>query len=207
MQTATATAQRSFNCQPPPAAPAGLRPMELERYRRPLTTYARRVLRNAEDAQDAVQDTLTAALQAPQNFGGHSSPLTWLHGILKHKVIDIFRRRAREAVAEMPADDELPDESDTLFTADGHWQVAPANWGDPEAALARRDFFETLDGCIACLPRNAARVFTLREVVGLEVSEICDVLGMSAGNCYVTLHRARLKLRALLEQRWFAVQR
>ena len=206
MLTATATAQRSLNYQPTDAVPAGLRPLELERYRRSLTAYARRTLRNTADAEDAVQDTLAAALQSAQSFGGRSSPLTWLHGILKHKIIDTFRLRARESGGELADDDDLADESDTVFTADGHWQVAPASWGNPEAGLTRHEFFETLDSCIACLPRNAARVFTLREVMGLEIGEICNVLGMSADNCYVTLHRARLKLRALLEQRWFAVQ-
>jgi RNA polymerase sigma-70 factor (TIGR02943 family) len=205
MPTATITAPRVFSHEPTRAAPAGLRPMDLECYRRPLTLYARHALRNTEDAEDAVQDTLSAALQAPQSFAGRSSPQTWLHGILKHKIIDIFRLRARESRSELPDDDELADESETLFTADGHWQTAPASWGNPEAALASRELLEVLDGCIACLPKEAARVFTMREVMGLEVREICHVLGISSDNCYVILHRARLKLRALLEQRWFAV--
>jgi RNA polymerase sigma-70 factor (ECF subfamily) len=205
MPTATITAQRTLSYETPRAAQPCLRPLDLERYRRPLTLYARRALRNAADADDAVQETLAAALQAPQSFAGRSSPQTWLHGILKHKIIDIFRLRAREALSEMPDDDELADESDTLFSADGHWQAAPASWGNPEAALANRELLAVLDGCIACLPKEAARVFTMREVMGLEVSEICDVLGISADNCYVILHRARMKLRTLLEQRWFAV--
>lgn len=206
MPTATITAQRPLGCEPPRAAPAGLRPIDLERYRRALTLYARRALRNAADADDAVQDTLAAALQTPHSFAGRSSAQTWLHGILKHKITDIFRLRAREALAEMPDDDELADASETLFTADGHWQAAPASWGNPEAALASRELLAVLDGCIACLPKEAARVFTMREVMGLEVKEICPVLGISADNCYVILHRARMKLRVLLEQRWFAVK-
>lgn len=207
MSSAIAAARSPFRHEPDRAAPDRLRPLDLERHRRSLTAYARHALRNAADAEDAVQDTLVAALNAPQNFGGRSSLQTWLHGILKHKIIDIFRRRARESVCEMPIDDELPDESDALFTADGHWRVAPARWSNPEALLERRDLVRTLEACIACLPENTARVFTLREVMGLEVSEICEVLRLSPDNCYVMLHRARMKLRSLLEQRWFATTR
>jgi RNA polymerase sigma-70 factor, ECF subfamily len=188
------------------AAPARLRPIDLERHRRALMSYARRALRNTADAEDAVQSTLAAALEAPENFAGLSSPQTWLTGILKHKIIDVFRHRARESVGETPIEDELPDQSETLFTTDGHWKVTPTSWGNPEAALASREFFETLQACIACLPKHSARVFTMREMMGLEVNEICDVLGISANSCYVTLHRARMKLRSLLEQRWFALQ-
>jgi RNA polymerase sigma-70 factor (ECF subfamily) len=205
MQSAMAAAQSCFiSREPARAAPPRLRAMDLERYRRSLTSYARHALRNAADAEDAVQDTLLAALNAPDHFGGRSSLQTWLHGILKHKIIDIFRRRAHESVYEMAIDDELPDESDTLFTADGQWRVAPASWGNPEALLERRELIRTLEGCIACLPENTARAFTMREVMGLEVSEICEVLRISPDNCYVMLHRARMKLRSLLEQRWFA---
>lgn len=206
MESAIAAAPYRFSAEHSRAAPARLRPMDLERHRRALTSYARRALRNAADAEDAVQSTLAAALEAPESFAGRSSAQTWLTGILKHKIIDVFRHRARESVGETPIDDELLDESETLFTADGHWQVTPTSWGNPEAALASREFFEVLEACIACLPKHTARVFTMREMMGLEVNEICDVLGISANSCYVTLHRARLKLRSLLEQRWFAVQ-
>jgi RNA polymerase sigma-70 factor, ECF subfamily len=184
---------------------AGMHATDLERYRSVLTKYARRCLRNVADAEDAVQDTFTAALVSTA-FAGLSSPSTWLHGILKHKIIDIYRRQAREPVFAAPPEDELQDETDALFTPDGHWRDAPTHWGDPEAALARREFLDVLEGCLACLPANCARAFQMRELMDMEVGEICDVLGISTDNCYVMLHRARLRLRTLLEQRWFAVQ-
>ena len=40
--------------------------------------------------------------------------------------------------------------------------------------------------------------------MAMDVAEICSALGMSSNNCYVLLHRARLRLRALIEERWFA---
>jgi len=186
------------------AVPARVRAIDLEPYRLPLTKYARKWLRNAADAEDAVQDTLMAALASPDSFAGRSSTKTWLHGILKHKIIDTYRRQAREPVLEVPFEQEPLDDVDALFTPDGQWRDAPRAWGDPEAALDRRDFYEVLDECLACLPTNCARAFKMRELMDLEVSEICDILGISQGNCHVMLHRARMKLRTLLEQRWFA---
>jgi RNA polymerase sigma-70 factor (TIGR02943 family) len=187
------------------ASPTRVRPTDLEAHRSTLTKYARRWLRSEADVEDVVQDTLVAALASPHSYAGHSTPKTWLHGILKHKIVDTYRRQAREPVCEAPAEDELLDDVNGLFTPDGRWRDAPTSWGDPEAALDRREFHDVLEGCLACLPKNAARVFQLREVMGLEVSEICSVLGISSDNCYVMLHRARLRLRTLLEQRWFAV--
>ncbi len=181
------------------------RALDIERHRRVLMKYARRCLRSAADAEDAVQDTLAAAL-ASTEFAGRSSASTWLHGILKHKIVDIYRRQAREPVHEMPAEAELRDETNALFTPDGHWRETPVRWGDPEAALARREFYDVLDGCLACLPQNNARAFQMRELMGLDVAEICDVLGITSDNCHVMLHRARMRLRTLLEQRWFATQ-
>jgi len=179
---------------------------DLELHRPALMGYAKRALRNATDAEDAVQDTLMAAVRAPDSFAGRSSLTSWLHGILKHKIMDIFRRKSREtALDEVPEREWLVDD-DAAFTPAGGWREEPASWGDPEATLARRDFFQVLEGCIACLPERAARVFTLREIMELEVDEICDVLGITPNHCFVTLCRARMKLRVLLEERWFSPQ-
>ena len=185
-------------------APARVRPIDLEPCRLPLTKYARKWLRNAADAEDAVQDTLMAALASPDSFAGRSSTKTWLHGILKHKILDIYRRQAREPVLEASAQDELLDDVDAMFTPQGQWRVAPTNWGDPEATFNQREFHEVLEGCLACLPEDCGRAFKMRELMDLEIDQICDVLQISRDDCYVMLHRARMRLRALLEQRWFA---
>lgn len=188
------------------AAPAQPRMAELAACRPLLMRYARRVLRNVADAEDAVQAALLAALDSPRPFDGRSSINTWLHGILKHKITDIFRRQAREPLREEHPENELREEFDALFDADGHWREAPSDWGNPEALLERRDFSALLDDCLARLPRSVARVFTMRELMDLEISQICDQLDITPNNCSVQLHRARMKLRGMLEQRWFAPQ-
>jgi RNA polymerase sigma-70 factor (TIGR02943 family) len=179
---------------------------EFESVRAALMRFARRALRNTADVEDVVQETLAAAIASPDGFGGRSSRMTWLVAILKHKVVDVYRRQARETPLDEALDTHGLDDSDALFTPDGHWRESPASWGNPEAALSQCEFLRVLEGCIACLPERWARAFTMREVLELEVGEICKTLGISENHCFVMLHRARMKLRVLLEQRWFALQ-
>jgi RNA polymerase sigma-70 factor (ECF subfamily) len=183
------------------AASRVLRPSDLEAFRPALTSYARRCLCNAADVEDVVQDTLAAAMET-DGFSGRSAASTWLHGILKHKIVDVYRRQARMPLLAATPEGQGPDETDALFNPDGSWRVAPAPWPSPEAALERRQFLAVLDGCLDQLPRATARAFLMREMMGLEVAEICEVLGVSANHCGVMLFRARMRLRVLLERHW-----
>jgi RNA polymerase sigma-70 factor (ECF subfamily) len=162
-------------------------------------------LRDSALAEDAVQDTIVAALAGQDGFSGKSSLRTWLTGILKHKIVDAIRRRQKEPMALAGLDDELDvDEFDGLFRAGGAWESPPADWGDPEGALGRRQFFDILELCLARLPKNTARVFVMREVMELSSEEICKELSITANNLWVILYRARMALRLCLEQNWFA---
>jgi RNA polymerase sigma-70 factor (ECF subfamily) len=173
----------------------------LEQYRTQLTRFAQRLLGNREAALDAVQDTLLAALQAQVSFANRSSVRTWLFGILKHKVMDTFRRQAREVPLDDDSHADLADDG-TLFAADGHWSKAPSHWGDPEQTLNQKRFFEVLERCVDRLPPNTARVFKMREIMGMETEEICAAVGITPTNCMVILHRARMALRNALEREW-----
>lgn len=174
---------------------------DLAAYRGALLRSARALLRDDDEAADVVQETLLAALEAPRRFAGRSTLKTWLHGIMKHKVADVFRRKARLVPIESLGDDG-DDALDALFNADGSWREQPIAWGDPLSSLSNKRFEQVLDECLRQLPANAARAFTLREMADLETHEICDVLGITENNCFVLLHRARLKLRSLLQQHW-----
>jgi len=129
---------------------------QLVEHRVYLLRFARLQLRNDAWAEDAVSETLLAALSKPQTFGNRSQLKTWLIGILKHKVVDQLRRHTREATILVGDDGEDLDEA--LFLADGHWRNAPHDWGDPDAAGSRRQFFEVLQVCCEQLPPVQARV-------------------------------------------------
>lgn len=175
---------------------------QVEALRPQLVRYARSQLRNDAWAEDAVSDTLLAALEKPQAFGGQSQLKTWLVGILKHKVIDQLRRQHREATVLTP-DDET-DLDDLLFDQGDHWRHAPEDWGNPEASLGERQFFEVLEACMDKLPATQGRVFMMREWLELETDEICKELSITSTNVWVLLHRARLRLRECLQDQWFA---
>lgn len=179
---------------------------QLVEHRGYLMKFARLQLRNEAWAEDAVSETIVAALAKPQSFGNRSQLKTWLVGILKHKVIDIFRANARTVVLDSDADmGHANDELDALvFQANGHFAQAPANWGNPEQDLQSRQFFAVLESCTEKMPPAMGRVFLMREWLELSSDEICKELGLSTTNLYVTLHRARLRLRECLELNWFA---
>lgn len=174
-----------------------------------LLRFARLQLRNETWAEDAVSETLLAALARPQAFAGRSQLRTWLTGILKHKIVDILRKAVRERAHEPAEFDEFQaagDDIAQMFAADGHYAERPADWGDPNAALEQKRFFAVLELCMEGLPENTARVFAMREIMGRDTAEICADLGISDANCWVLLHRARMRLRACLEKNWFAAE-
>ncbi|RYG07516.1 MAG: sigma-70 family RNA polymerase sigma factor [Burkholderiales bacterium] len=169
-----------------------------------LLRYARLQLRNDAWAEDAVSETMLAALSKPQSFGNRSQLKTWLVGILKHKVIDILRQRQREVCLADDESDGSEELEALMFRPDGHYATQPAEWGDPEQALRSRQFFEVLEICCEKLPAAMARVFMMREWLELSSEEICKELGLTPTNLYVQLHRARLRLRECLEMNWFS---
>ncbi|TAK91560.1 MAG: sigma-70 family RNA polymerase sigma factor [Burkholderiaceae bacterium] len=176
---------------------------QLEALRPSLLRFAQLQLRNPVWAEDVVQDTLVAVIERPQNFAGRSALKTWVIGILKHKLIDLLRSRSREVQIDVEPDENQDDAFDALFAADGHWASPPSAWGDPEATLARSDFFRVLELCVEKLPTQTGRVFMMREWLELDTEEICKELGISTTNCWVILSRARMRLRECLELNWF----
>ena len=166
-----------------------------------LLRFARTQLRNDAWAEDAVSETVVAALEKPQSFAGQSQLKTWLVGILKHKVIDQLRRHRREATV-LTADD-AEDLDDALFAADGHWREMPADWGNPDDVLRQRQFVTVLEACLEGLPPTQARVFMMREWLELSSDECCKELAITTTNLWVLLHRARLRLRECLQSGWF----
>jgi RNA polymerase sigma-70 factor (ECF subfamily) len=161
-----------------------------------LFRVARRQLHSDELAEDAVQETLLAALSAQARYAGDASPRTWLTAILKHKIVDLIRRQVRET--GLPRDEDDAESVDLLFRQDGHWAEPVKSWGNPQAAAERGQLRRVLDECADRLKPLMAQAFSLREVAGMETEEICKELGITPTNCWVLLHRARLFMRECL---------
>lgn len=160
-------------------------------------------LNDSADAEDVVQETLSAAWAKFAQFRGDAKFETWVFGILRFKLLDAYRHRSR--IQSFEFNEQQLAETDLLFRQDHHWDEShsPQPWSNPESQLETDHFWQIFDICVYQLPSQSARVFTLRELLGLETEQICDSLAISQQNCWTILHRARLKLRACLEKSWF----
>jgi len=173
-----------------------------------LFRYAMSRLNNRSLAEDMVQDTFLSALKAYEKFDGKSSERTWFTSILKHKIIDHFRklsRRQESSLDKTETDDPADDFRQQGFMK-GAWitQKAPADWGDhPENAFEQNEFMDVFQYCLTRLPEWIAGVFSMRELEELESDEICKELGITPSNLWVMLHRARSLLRRCIEHNWF----
>ena len=153
-------------------------------------------------AEDLVQETFLAALHSRHRFQQRASVRTWLTAILKHKIIDFMRRRGRENLVII---EEEPEEAlDRLFNRRGHWEAGAPAWANiPSKHLEQKEFLDTVFRCLAELPPRIARIFTLREMDGLETGTICQVMEITATNCWTMLYRARVALQRCLDRNWF----
>jgi RNA polymerase sigma-70 factor, ECF subfamily len=166
-----------------------------------LYRYALLRLRDAHKAEEAVQDTLLAALQGRERFSGNASVRTWLVGILKHKILDQFRHEARVVNQDDP-DDPLEESLEQSFTPAGHWSARLADWGDPEATLENQQFWTILQYCLDHLPARLSRLFMLRELMEEGTETICQELAITPTNLWTMLYRARMGLRQCLDRNW-----
>jgi RNA polymerase sigma-70 factor (ECF subfamily) len=167
-----------------------------------LLAYATPRVRDQQTAEDLVQETFLAALQAG-NFRGDAQERTWLVAILRNKICDHFRRLARERTQANGED--LDPVADGQFTRVLEaWTREPEKWAvDDEALITNREFWEIFHACLGALPSRQAAAFVLRMMEDVDAERVCQDLGVTATNLWVMLHRARCRLRACLEERWF----
>jgi RNA polymerase sigma-70 factor, ECF subfamily len=165
-------------------------------------------LRDEAAAEDLVQETLLSAIQSMEKFGGKSSERTWLIGILKHKLIDHYRKKSKQV--QLTEEDTDLSDLDGFFSRpdkwDGHWVIAlrpidPEQ--SPDQIMENSEFWEVMNRCLSALPERVASVFALREIDGMSSEDICTALGLSANNFWVIMHRARMQLRRCIEIKWF----
>ena len=169
-----------------------------------LYRYARARVGSRELAEDLVQDAFLAALQSRDRFQGRATVRTWLLSILRHKILDHYRREPSPMTAAEAHPDRKRDAVlDRHFNEKGLWKVRLASWKPQEQELEEREFWDVLDDCLRRLPRSLSSVFILRELEDLDPDQLRGILSLSAANVRVRLHRARLLLRECLEKHWF----
>jgi RNA polymerase sigma factor (sigma-70 family) len=154
--------------------------------RRGLARAARSQLRNLAWAEDAVSETVLAALEKRPQFDDPQRLRAWLFGVLRHKMTDQLRRQ----LEGQPAAPASSDETVEALCCD------PSE--EPPQRAAQGQFLRALDQGLQSLPPAQSQAFLLREAWGFETAEICRELGVSQGNVWVMLCRARASLRGLL---------
>jgi RNA polymerase sigma-70 factor (ECF subfamily) len=151
---------------------------------------ALKILNDAQDAEDVLQETFIKALRSLPTFEGRSSLSTWLYRIAVNEALMLVRKRRPESASIDIEKDDGEGETEPVEIVD--WCCLPE--GDLLSAEARR----FLDEAIQSLTPALRAVFVLRDIEGLSVKETADALGLSEAVIKTRLLRARLKLRETL---------
>jgi len=182
----------------------------LEDLRNQMLKFAILQLSDVSLAEEAVQEALMGALKNAGSFGRRAALKTWVFAILKNKIADTLRQRQRFVGTGNLYDADSENEVlDILFDSNGFWhtQERPVAWTEPAESMLNEHFWRVFDACLNGLPDVQARIFMMREFLELDSTEICMTEAISVSNLHVILHRARLRLRECLENKWFQGER
>jgi RNA polymerase sigma-70 factor (ECF subfamily) len=158
-----------------------------------MLAVARRMLRNPEDAEDAVQEAFLQAFRALASFQGEARLSTWLHRIVVNACLMRLRRQRRHPEASI--EELLP-----TFDATGHRENVTASWPeDPLEAIDADRARKLVREAIERLPGSYRDVIVLRDIEGLSTEEAAKLLGLRPEATKMRLHRARQALRTLLD--------
>jgi RNA polymerase sigma-70 factor (ECF subfamily) len=166
----------------------------VERYHTRLLRFAGTFVSSRAVAEEVVQDTWLGVVRGIERFEGRSSVKTWLFRILANRARSTGVREAR--TVSLGDDDPL----EGRFDDAGVWSEPPEPWADAvDERLLAGALAERVRDCLPSLPEAQRQVLVLRDIEGVEATDVCGLLGLSAGNQRVLLHRARTRMRALLE--------
>ncbi len=170
-----------------------------------LYSYAMQRINDDELAKDLVQETFLSALQAKQAFQARSSEKTWLTSILKYKIVDYFRSKAKWPAKEVNLLESEQNQTEFFDPENGHWNDhhKPKELGiEPSIALENKEFEQILQACMKKLPSLWLAVFSRKHLEEQTTETICSELTISSSNFWVIIHRTKLNLRACLEKNW-----
>ncbi|MEM6110288.1 RNA polymerase sigma factor [Mycobacterium sp. 050272] len=175
----------------------------VDEYSPALLRVARTYVADAPAAEDVVQETWIAVVKGIGGFEGRSSLKTWLFAVLTNiaKQRGVRDHRRKETLTDFgaatvdPARFHGPGERGV-----GSWKEPPTPFPDsPEGSVLHGELLELARCELDKLPEGQRTVVTLRDMLGFDAAEVCDVLDISPGNQRVLLHRGRAAIRQSLE--------
>jgi RNA polymerase sigma-70 factor (ECF subfamily) len=170
----------------------------VRRYQAQLLRLAASLVSSRAVAEDAVQETWLGVVRGIRGFEGRSSVKTWLFRILVNQARSAGAREYRSIPVDLGAEPAVPPER---FDRTGAWSSPPGAWtDDADDRMEAEVLAGRLNGLLPDLPAAQRQVFLLRDVEGIDATEVCGLLGVSEGNQRVLLHRARSRLRGMLER-------
>lgn len=161
----------------------------VSRYQGRLYNAAIRLVDNAEDAADVVQDAFLNAFTSLSSFKGDAEFFTWLYRIAFNTAISL-KRKKRPTVSL---------EAGRVGGGDGIDPDDPNEYIRPGAALERTEDEQQLHAALARLSHEHREALVLKDIEGLKYEEMAEILGVPVGTVRSRLHRARSELRDLLE--------
>ena len=156
-------------------------------------------------AEDLVQETFLAALKSWKTFKGQSSVRSWLLGIMKHKVVDHYRKEGRHKALkeELESGNNISGQFGFLCWAKG---FGPKRWdNDPQETHLNNKFLKVLKECLDKLTDIQREIFILREVEEYTTKEIQGITELKPNHIRVTLYRSRIFLRSCIEKLWINI--
>lgn len=156
-----------------------------------MTAGARRILQSEDEARNAVQAAWVQALRSIDGFRGGARLSTWLYRIAINE--SLMRVRSSSRRPEIPIEELLPEFHDRGAHAE---TIQP--WPAPDQVLLQEEARSHVRSCIARLPSHYRVVLLLRDIEGLETTDVAALLGLTPNAVRIRLHRARMALRTLL---------
>lgn len=166
----------------------------VRRYGGRMLAVARRLVRDEDEARDAVQDALLSAFRSMPRFEGDARLGTWLHRIVVNAAL--MRLRTRRRHPECSIDDLLP-----AFGPDGHRAFRPGEEPGADEQLEREQLLALVRASAEQLPDGYREVYLLRDVEELSTEEAAAALGITPNAVKIRLHRARQALMTLVRRR------
>lgn len=172
-----------------------------------LLRFVNRLCPPPSVAEEVVQETWRIVVDSLDSFRGESRLSTWIFQIAANRARTRAVREGRYAATLLESwehEGAGEDVGASRFDGRGRWIAPPSGWppDDPEQSAMHQQALRRLGEAIDELPEAQRAVLLLKEVEGLETSEICAILEISAANARVLLHRGRARLRESLETVW-----